>query len=203
MSELNDEDLSVLLDTDNHVYTVEGEPWRSVTQVIRAVLGNPYAQVKEHVLEMGRRRGKRLHAERHYYDEGDLDWEEMREKFPEDIPYLESYVLWKEATDFKPDNKLNERIVLLRDLRVAGTMDMGGILFGKPALIDLKSGVCDEKEVGAQTAGYCIGLGETRRDRYGLKLIPGKIAKLVPCKNPNDFAAFRWMCGLHAWRNGG
>ena len=199
MDDDGNEDLSVLLDTDTHTYTVEGEVWRSVTQVIRANLGDPYGYVKPHVLEAGRNRGKRLHAMRHYLDEDDLDWSSVAEQ---DKPWIESYTMWKEATGFKPDKKLNERIVLLRDLRVAGTLDMGGILFGRPSLIDTKSGQCDAKEVGAQTAGYCIGLGEERRDRYGLKLIPGKMAKLIPCKDPRDFAAFRAMCTVHAWRNG-
>ena len=196
MSDLDDE---IEFFDEGHIYKIAGEQWRSVTTVIRSVLGNPYARVREDALEAARERGKRIHAAIHYLNEDDLDWNSV---IDEDRPYIESYVLWQKATDFKPQRGWIEKIVLLRDLRVAGRIDLPGVLFNKSALIDLKSGQCDAKEVGAQTAGYCIGLGEERRDRYGLKLIPGKMAKLIPCKDPRDFAAFRAMCTVHAWRNG-
>ena len=183
-----------------HIYTVAGEPWRSVTQVVGSALGNPYERVKPEILEPARMRGKRIDTAILYYNEGDLDWNSIHDG---DRPWIQSYIDWQKATGFKPDTKRSQKIVLLEDLKVAGTPDLPGTLFEKTVLIDLKSvAKIQFKHLAAQTAGYCLGMKEIWRDRYGLKLIPGKMAKLVPCKNPDDFAAFRAMCTVHAWRNG-
>lgn len=183
-----------------HEYFMSGIRLPSVTEIVGTVSAsrNGYSFVPRDKLEAARARGKRIHEARHQFDEDDLDWDAWSEIYPEDIPYIRSYAAWKQVTGFTPI--ANEVIVVNRLLGYAGRLDIKGILFGRLAIIDTKTGVV-EPTTALQTAGYALADGLAGDcDRYALKLFrDGRMAKLVPYTDPLDFIVFKAFVTAYNW----
>jgi len=190
--------------SESHTYSINGVTLASVTQVVSKVLGDKFGMVDSEVLERARDRGKLCHAACHAVDEDDLDWDAWKELDRERIsqglepilPRVESYVMWRDSVKFVPVE--NEKIVADKDLGVAGTLDKKGILYGKPTIIDLKSGPVGP-ETALQTAGYAILDGDVTCARYGLQLVPGKIARPTAFKNYFDIPTFKALVTVYGW----
>lgn len=190
---------------DPHEYRFGAVVLPSVTQVIGAVLGDgEFSRIDPEVLERARLRGKLVHQACHALDEDDLDvdaWQEFDRRRLERgeeaiLPRVLSYQMWRDASGFIPLD--NEKIVADRQLGVAGTLDKKGILYGKNTIVDLKSGPI-HPECGIQTAGYAILDGDVACKRYGLRLIPNKMAKPEQFDDPFDIATFRSIVGVYHW----
>jgi hypothetical protein len=188
-----------------HEYRVEGELWASVTEVIWTVRGNrAFMFCAPEVMARARARGIAAHEAARQLDEGILDWDAWEAYdtameaagYQRVLPYVRSYQWWRDETRFLPQE--NEKIVANRSLRVAGTLDKKGVLFARNSIIDLKSGECPP-ETGLQTAGYAILDDDVTAARYGLQLIPGKMARLVPYNDPFDIPTFRAFVTAFNW----
>ena len=185
-----------------HTYTLAGLRLPSVTEIIRTVLGDRFGRVDEAVRERARVRGKLVHKACQYLDEDELDWEQWNEFDRQRwvngeeliLPRVLSYKWWRHETGFVPID--NEKIVYTPEF--AGTLDKKGVLFGRMTIIDLKSGEVDQA-TGLQTAGYAIADDDVACARYGLRLIPGKIAKPVPFDSPMDIIGFKNFLGSYKW----
>ncbi len=185
-----------------HEYRLAGLRLPSVTEIIRTVLGDRFGRVSEEVLERARIRGRLVHKACEFLDQDELDWEQWQEfdnlrvaNGDEPIlPFVSSYRWWRDETGFIPID--NEKIVYTPEF--AGMMDKKGMLYNKMTIIDLKSGEVRE-ETGLQTAGYAIADNDVACARYGLRLIPGKMAKPVPFDNPMDIIGFKNFLGSYKW----
>ncbi len=183
-----------------HLYIVDGRPYPSVTEIPKPFLGDRFSFVAPEVMEAARERGKLVHRACHEFDDDDILWDAWgefdRDRSQPILPYVQSYALWRDATGFIPLDI--EKRVYDHNLRVAGTLDRKGYLFGELSIIDLKSGEVG-KETALQTAGYAILDGSVACKRYGLRLIPGKMAKLVPFPDPMDILAFKAFVTAYGW----
>ncbi len=194
------EEVELLDGPHRYLCHVHGTSYPSVTEIPKPFLGDRFGFVDPEKLEAARERGSLVHRATHEFDDNELDWEGWRE-FDRDraqpiLPYVESYRLWRDATGFIPTEI--EKVVFDHNMRVAGTLDRKGYLFGELSIIDLKSGEVG-RETALQTAGYAILDGSIACKRYGLRLIPGKMARLVPFADPLDILAFKAFVTAYGW----
>jgi hypothetical protein len=134
----------------------------SVTDVIGF-----YFPPNKYYTTAGRDEGTALHVGCHYLSEGDLDWSSVPQAI---LPRLRQYERFLKDTGFKPVWK--EKALYDKDLGIVGTLDAGGELDGRMAVVDYKRGPF-LKPVRLQTAGYkglALASGLYVEDRYSLHL---------------------------------
>ena len=151
--------MSIKLDPDKHIYTLHGSEIPSVTQVIEGV--GLYPKYSEN--PMYRRRGTAAHKACALLIYGRLN---RKNTSPAILGYVESFEKFLVGSGFRPN--IVEQLTWSEAWRVAGTVDLHGILGGDPTIIDLKTGEPPEA-TRIQTAGYsCLikeshGLETSRR----------------------------------------
>ena len=152
-------------DAQTHSYFIDGAPVPSVTQLLKAA-GKINGQ---HYTQGSRDRGTDVHRLTQRHDAGEL-------VFPPSN-YLRSYRL---ACDVMSATwELIERPLASPTLGFAGTIDRVGLVFGARAIVEIKTGACEDWH-RLQTALYALLFDEPAIDRYALYLKPtGTQAKLV------------------------
>lgn len=187
-------------DAATHTYTVAGERWPSVTQVLSLL--EDWSAVPEHVREAAKERGRCVHEAIALDVRGQLDWVSLDDVL---VPYLEGWQRF--VADSGVVIVASEFRVAHPELRVAGTLDLDVVLSGCHGQIDIKSGWVPHT-VGYQTAGYeglrarMLGLPkpDPRRKRWCLQLNPklSRGYKLHPLTDKNDWNSF--VSCLNTWR---
>lgn len=131
-------------DPVKHLYTIEGTPIPSVTQVIKAtgLIDDTY------FTEDARDRGKAVHLACEYHDKDVLDESSVHEDIR---PYLEAYKAFLSESRYKP--VVIEASGVCQVYYFGGTVDRIGILNDCIALIDIKSGAI-QSWAALQTAAY-------------------------------------------------
>lgn len=187
-------------DPEKHEYTFNGIIVPGVTTVLKvAGITQDYSMIKPSVLENKRDLGINIHMATEMDDLG-LDVTE-----PDFIPYIEGWRNFKKDTNYQ--SILAEKPVYSKKYRYAGTIDRYGMVYGEPAIIDLKTtSIVDMQSVGPQTAAYQNALSEYTKEkakkRYIVKLDP-KLKqgyKLIPCTNKSDFQVFLNALNIYNWR---
>jgi hypothetical protein len=148
-----------------HRYTLDGEPVRSVTGILRDSGLIDFSHVPHAILESARARGVAVHRAVQYYNERDLDVDAFRRDYPECAGYLDAWIRFCHERVF--EGVINERRIASRIHRVAGTLDCLGILDGHAALLDFATGDPAECAKDLQTAGYLM-LAREWADEDGL-----------------------------------
>lgn len=146
-------------DSIKHLYTVDGRPTPSVTQVLSAVgILQNFAMVDKIVLERKRQIGVALHACLHYLQEGQLDHRTVDEKVK---PRLDAYQLFVADTGFIPKSCELRKFPEVNGMRFGMTLDVIGTIKGQPYIVDFKSAD------GSPSKGWAIQLAayETGIDR--------------------------------------
>ena len=178
-------------DDASHTYRDEhGIVVPSVTQVLRSegfinFDGIPYA-----ILERKRRLGKLVHLATEEWDRGgDLEEYEIPDAA---WPYLEGYFHFINDTKFQPDLIEERMLAIVNGMRFGMTSDREGILFGDPAVLELKTSADEHPAWGLQLALYDMGrVGKPGRHkaRYGLQLGPKlpRNYKLFPYEEAGDY----------------
>jgi hypothetical protein len=204
-------DSSIQFDAEAHSYTVDGDRYDSVTQILRELSARVYRFVDAGVMAEAAWLGQAVHKVIELdilgaLDEGELD--------PRLLPYLEKWRAFRAHSGFVP--LLSEARVFSRRYRYAGTLDLFGLLNGEAALVDAKRCASVPRTAGPQTAGYEIALrecmpdvvaraasgpGAARINRFALHLTPSETRgwTLVPFKNPNDARVFLSALTTHNW----
>lgn len=154
------DDDGFFFDPVKHEYYVDGEPVKSVTQILGelGVLPVPPRATRYH-----REKGSLIHLGCEYVDRG--EWSEENTT-PELVPYIYGYKKFLKEESFVP--VLIEQQVFSPTFRVAGTLDRWGRLRGAgrcTALVDLKTGVYDPGH-GIQTALYELLLLEHKGQEF-------------------------------------
>lgn len=185
-------------DAESHTYTVEGARVPSVTQLL-APIAPDFGMVNPATLEAKRILGTVVHEACQFDDEGDLDDESV----PAEVdPYLAAWRKFRADTGAKII--ANERQLFHPSLRYAGTVDRVAEFDGKTWVLDLKTSADPYPSYGVQLAGYAELMAAAgllvELHRATVHLRPDGTFKLVPFKNPADFAAFRACLALYQWK---
>lgn len=184
-------------DATTHRYTLGGKHLPSVTQVLQLL--DQFEDVSPAVLEAARERGTHVHAVTELDDRDELDESSVNVAL---APYLAAWRKFRADTGFVPTH-IEDRVAH-RHLGYAGTLDRMGTLRGRPALVDIKSGL-KPKSVGAQTAAYLeawmLTSGARRRPvRYCVQLNPEGY-RLHVLDDPADWPLFVSCLNVHNWRS--
>jgi hypothetical protein len=171
---------------EGHRYTVAGERWPSVTEVLDPLLeldGIPRA-----VLKAAAQFGTHVHMATDLFDKGILDEPALD---PHLAPYLAGWKLFLRDTGAKVT--ASEVRVGHPKLRYAGTLDKA-VAWTKrgrvrSAQIDIKSGEVP-RTVGPQTAAYAEAHEFKFDERYVLALKPDATYRLTKLTDPTDWSIF-------------
>ncbi len=138
--------LKIEFDPVAHRYTVDGEVWPSVTQVLAPL--NDFSRVPPAILERARAFGKAAHAMIDLEVKGDLDEDLLGE------PLRNVLAQYRFAMRGRKWELRSEQIVAHPALRYAGTLDLIATdSKGRWTIIDVKTGAVPPT-VGAQTMAY-------------------------------------------------
>ena len=132
----------------DHSYEVEGKKLPSVSEIIRFISREIYANATQFQLDRAADRGTRVHRACE-----NIDRYGSCEVDAEIIPYVEAYMDF--LRKYKPEWKLIEHSMCDLNDGFAGTLDRYGIIGGKRVIVDLKSNSSIKPVlVTAQLNGY-------------------------------------------------
>ena len=182
----------IQFDEATHAYTVGGQPFASVTQVIAAA--GLYGDASKHFDEYSRSRGTFVHRIIELHIQGDLDPATVD---PALQGYFDAYKAFEKDTSFYP--AYLEHVVYSGAFRVAGRVDLMGPLNGVAAIIDLKTSATPSPATGIQLAGYQELWGASAK-RFALHLGAEGKYRLVEYADRADRAVFLAAVTLHNWK---
>ena len=142
--------MAFTFDPIRHIYTLDGAPLVSVTQVLELAGLVNYDMIPPATRNMALARGSAVHLATAFDDEGDLDDEALD---PVLLPYVEGWRKFRRDTGFVPD-QVEHRGFHPQHL-YAGTKDRRGTFPGKSSRydLDIKCGKA-EPWVWIQLAAY-------------------------------------------------
>lgn len=145
-------------DAAAHIYSIDGVPVPSVTDVLADVGIVDYSQIPDGTRVMALERGRYVHLACQFYDEGDLGTLD-----PALVGYLDAWKRFREECRFEP--------LLIEDRHYnatygfAGCLDRTGTMAGKSdVLLDIKTN-CAPYWTAFQTAGYASFFDKPARFR--------------------------------------
>lgn len=118
-------------DAETHRYSLAGCPLASVTQILKArgLIDDRW------FTEEARERGSFVHQAIEYLNYGDLDWSSIPDEYR---GYVDAWALFLADAGFEP---CGAELALGSAVNgYAGTLDAYGLLNGKPALVEAKTG---------------------------------------------------------------
>ena len=194
-------------DPENHIYRVDGSIVTSVTQAMDDIVD------KRWFTDEGRERGQAVHAAIEFKNDGDLDEDSIH---PTIAPYVQASDKFDRESGFV--SILCERKGYHPRHRYCGKPDKIGMLNGRPAVIDYKTGK-PQDWAAVQTAAYkeLIPYLEGYDDksefaelmrkhsvrRFGLELRANATYRLTDeYKNRNDFRVFLACLTVSNWNRG-
>lgn len=190
-------------DEASHVYTLDGEPIPSVTQLLRPIAPD-FSAVPPDVLERKRALGTAVHLACELDDLGELG-----DCDAELLPYLSAWRRYRAESG--AEVVANERQLYHPALRYAGTLDRLCMVDGEAWLVDLKTSADPLPSYGVQLAGYAELLaanavadgGPIHRatvNRATVHLRADGTYRLHRFTNPNDRAVFFGLLSIHAFK---
>jgi len=185
-------------DQEHHRYLYDGVSVPSVTQVLREL--HPFAGVSPDVLEAAAERGTHVHQACWYFDEADLDEDELT---PKVRGYLQG---WKRFTlDADPIWSAIEKPLFHPLLRYAGTPDRFGELTIKGrhiplAQVDIKTGLDAHPCWGVQTMAYNHAAGCPDAPRFTVQLREDGTYRLLQWEDAQDWPVFVSLTTLRTWK---
>lgn len=157
----------LLYHSEQHLYELDGELLPSVSEVIRFVSREHYADINPVYIQRAAERGTRIHDACEQLDlTGECEVDEEIE------PYVEAYAAF--LRDYKPKWTHIETAMYHPTKLYAGRIDRAGIVTDKPMIVDIKSSAQPYiPAVKAQLGGYWemppgiygIAMLQVRKDR--------------------------------------
>lgn len=169
-----------------HSYTIDGQPVPSVTQILADMGFIDTTWFTEY----GRERGKLVHRIIHWHITGELDEATID---PELQGYLDAWGAFIADTGFVSTETEKPLGSVLH--RFCGTPDHIGILNGREAAVDAKTGVI-APWAGIQLAGYEILKGKPLK-RFALQLKENGKYSIKPFTDRQDRGMF--LSALACW----
>ena len=183
--------MTVNFDETTHIYTVDGEQYPSVTQILLAegFIDSTW------FTEWSRQRGKFAHLCTHLDDTGELDEDSVD---PALAPYLEAYRRFKRESGFIVSG--SEVQMVNTGYRFAGTLDkIGTFKDATCAIIDLETG-SHQPAKAIQTAAYEILKGSPYK-RFALQLKDDGSYKLHQFIDRQDKQIFLSALAIYHYKN--
>ena len=186
-----------------HVYTWNGHPVPSVTQLLRPL--QDWGMVPRDVMEASKERGTHVHKITQLYDEKRLDPESVD---PEYQPYLDAWCLF--LRDYGAVWDGIEVMGYSTRCGFAGTYDRRGALRtlrpGNHWIVDIKTSAMRHPIMGVQLAAY--RQIETERDplmalarRATVQLLPSGTYQFYEWTSSEDWNVFQSLITLSNWAN--
>jgi hypothetical protein len=177
---------------EKHEYSFDGRPVPNVTTILDPVID--LSMVHPDVLARACEFGNHVHTACELFDLGELDVDALD---PALVPYLNG---WKKFLMYcNPVFSHIEEKVFSKLHFYAGTLDRAGVLYGKKAIIDIKTGL-KYPSTGPQTAAYQQGakesLGLRTSTRFTVLLRPDDF-KLIKHTDKNDLNTFLSCLNIH------
>lgn len=191
---------------ENHTYTLDGAPVRSVTGILKKVGLINFDSIPPSILEAAQRRGTTVHRAIEFANDHDLDVEAFSREFEGYAGYLHSWLRLIATGRLTPH--FCEHRVACRTPRYAGTFDFLGTFDGSAALCDYATGNPTDAAKNLQTAGYVIAAQAWKREpgeeklrefldaygyirRYSVRLHKlGGLPLVTEYTDPKDFTKF-------------
>lgn len=180
----------IVFQQEPRLYRFRGKGYRSVTDYITEVLGDPFADVPEDRLTFCQGRGNAVHIGAALFVDGELDWNTVD-------PRIEGYLRAVERfhNDCPGRVVYTEKRLVAPELGLAGTPDIVKFVRGRRALIDYKTSQQMYPRMRLQTVGYkkihdFLFPNQPIYVRYGLRLQPDGFYKLIEHDDPQDEMAF-------------
>ena len=191
-------------DPELHRYTLDGRIIPHVSLILAATGISPdWRKVDPIVLERKRLLGTALHKCLHFLQENDLDESSVD---PDVVPYLEGYKLFVKDTGFVAQQVEVRRWPEINGMPYGGTLDVVGMLWHEPALVDFKSTSNSPlPSWGVQLSAYEQGIEPPlvppfRYRRYSLQLLNTGKYQLTEWTDPSDLGVFKWALALTWWK---
>lgn len=185
--------MSLVFDEAEHKYTLNGIVVPSVTQVLQTL--HSFAGVPEHILKAAQERGTAVHLACQYWDEGDLDEDNLH-------PSLRGYLdAWRKFTDDKRPKWSMIEHKGYHPLGFAGTCDRFGLIDDNEWSVDIKTSIQSHPVWGIQTAAYNNMYGKPNARRGTVRLRPDGTYKFDQWTDPSDWPTFVSLLTLNNWRN--
>ncbi len=183
-------------DEDRHVYTLDGEPLPSVTQIIRPL--HDFSEVPPDVLRRAAEFGTAVHKTVELYLDDDLDEDSLDEPLCGCLLAFKAFqsVHW----DIFDEQPIIEKPGYHPKLKYAGTPDLDF----PSRVIDLKSRKTNMLTDAIQTAAYDHMTGKGNRARYVLELYQDasyNLVRLNPTKRSGEDAWRKFRFLLDHYRN--
>jgi hypothetical protein len=144
-----------------HTYAIDGIEVVSVTQALEEAGLVDFSVVNREVLKRAQSFGEAVHQACHLDDLGILDIDTVDKPVK---PFLDAYRKFRKEMKFII--QASEEVVASEKYMYAGTLDKRGVLNGKMAIVDLKTGQM-YKTTALQTAGYqeAYNEGKSRKEQ--------------------------------------
>ena len=145
----------LIFDEEKHLYTHDGQPIISVTQILQATGMIDFSMVRADVLDRACKLGTATHKATQFDDKGTLDEGSLSEGI---VPYLNAWRKFK--SDYNAYMLCDELMVHSHRYDFAGTLDRVAVINGKNILIDIKTSTAIYPATRLQTALYKIAYEE-------------------------------------------
>ena len=188
----------------NHRYVLDGLLGSftipSVTQVIDPLL--PYEAIPLEVRAEAMLRGTVVHKLTAAYDRGKYEKHAEEARAGGLDGYVQAWVAFK--TTVEVSIQAIEQRVYHSKYRYAGTLDRLALVDGRPAVLEIKTGVL-VPEHRLQTAAYLGAVNDGRTDdkvldRYVVQLMKDGKFTLEKHKDKADWEAFKGALAIATWR---
>ena len=145
--------MNIQFNEERHEYSVNGLIVPSVSEIIRPLMVDVAEKGKPWLRDIAAARGTRIHEATML-----LDYGEEVEVDPDIAGYLKAYQRFLD--DYNPKWEGIETIVYHDGLGYAGTIDRYGIVDGRKAVVDIKTGAYNKYPMCAQLGAYITALAK-------------------------------------------
>ena len=184
-------------DPDTHRYTLNGERLPSVTEVLE-----PEEQldgIPAEDLARGRERGHHVHVACALLCYNNLEWSKLDPLLVPRVSAARKFLKETNFTILRVEHRMFDPT-----LKVAGTLDLFGVMNRFSWIIDWKSGMVS-RTAGPQTAAYDNlfrqSFGGRENKRGVVELHDDGSYRLRPQEDKRDYSIFKSCLNLHHWRN--
>lgn len=190
--------MDIQFQEEGHLYTIDGKPAVSVTQVMRDYVTG-YDGVPAHILEAAAHFGNQVDKACQLIAEDDLDESTLD---PLMVPRVEAFK--KFLADTGAEIESHQFVVGDKRLMVAGTGDFLMRFQRGRWVIDTKATSAVMPSWGIQTSAYstfdAAMQGTPVRRRAALWLRDNGTYQLIEHKDPTDYNMFLSCLNIHRWR---
>jgi len=191
-------------DADKHEYRVGPNVVPNCTSVLATGGLVPFSMVSAEYLERRSELGREVHKACYLHNIGKLGKCDK-----EVMPYLDSWIGFKNAKHFVPRLSEFQAIGELNGMSYGMQIDCSGELDGEDTVVEYKIGEILPHH-GIQLAGYAIGLPHPRwsaplarfaaRKRIALQLRPGAMPRMETFRERSDFYVFSSLLYVSIWK---